>query len=219
LEIRHMMIPFLVLAVSLSLLQGCAKSKYSIDPELKPFQFQVMDDFGTLNYTPITDNRQLLEVEGQSGPDNLILGDDDYDFELIPIIEQHLRSSLEQSGLFSSIIEGDSTRAEFTYKASLDRFFVMQDKTKISDANQMGCIGMIAAQSTDVPTTTEIRITASLIENSTNKELWRKIVTKKIDRVDVLRKTTSQTTDSMSEAISSCCNELVTEIAKFMASM
>ncbi|TAK54776.1 MAG: hypothetical protein EPO24_12815 [Bacteroidetes bacterium] len=207
-------------------LTGCGPRKFYVKPEVKPQEFTVVEKSGTLAYTTISDARSDLDKKGEepsscgfSGNRGiLILGDKNYKSPLLPEVDKHLKNALQSSGLFTQVTEEASPDANYVFKSSIDQFHVVINEQKAQDTQ--ACIGGIAgaliASAVDVEGSTDVQLTGALFKG--NDEVWRKSVSKNVTKMDDYSNTTQNVEKTMGDAIGEACKELVTELAKFLAS-
>ncbi len=204
---------------------GCAR-QFSVIPQMKSYDFTVVDKFGAIYVTPTTDSRTALDKSGKIPSGCLfdenrgitILGDKNYRNELLLEINKHLKTALLESGLFTGVKNDNPNEADYTFKSNLDQFHVVLDETKALDTQACvgGLIGSLIASTIDVEAVTEIRITGVLFKGE--EEIWRKSISKSSLMIDDYSNTSLNAERSMGDAIGSCCKDLVTELATYLAS-
>lgn len=211
--------------VCLIILSGCTR-KFAVVPQMKSFDFEVVDNYGDVNYEPIVDARSELEREGKVGggcsggrSGVMNLGDENYKNPLLPEFDNHLIAAIQNSRLFSNIdTQTNPTQDVYVFSSSLDRYLVTLDEAKAQQTQACigGIIGAAIASSIDVTATTDIQLTGNLTRN--NEEIWRHTITKQVVEHNDYGKTEKNTENCMGNAIGEACNELITELAIFLSS-
>ena len=211
----------LVIIISIVLLGGCAR-KFTVIPQMKDLEFTVVETYGDIAYTPIIDARSDFDKKGKvenscSGGKSGVthLGDKNYENELLPEFDNHLKAALNNSHLFSQIVTAEGS---YTFGSSLDKFHVVLDEAKAQQTQACigGILGAAIASSVDVTATTDIQLTGILTKDG--EELWRHTVSKQIKNTDDYGKTRQNAENSMGGAIGETCKELITELAKYLVS-
>ena len=194
---------------------------------MKDFEFSVSETFGTILYTPTVDSRSDFDREGKlesacSGGKSGIthLGDKNYENPLLPEFDDHLKKALQNSHLFSNVILPETgASADYTFSSSLEKYHVTLDEAKAQTTQACaggGLLGAAIASGVDVTATTDIQITGMLRYGS--EEIWRHTITKQIIERDNYGNTEANAERSMGNAIGDACKELITEMAKHLAS-
>ena len=210
----------------LILITGCVR-KFTVIPSMKDYEFSVSETFGDLKYVPTVDSRSDLDKKGKvenicSGGKSGIthLGDKNYENALIPEFDEHLKKSLENAHLFSTVLPSESTsEANYIFSSSVEKYHVTLDEVKAQQTQACaggGLIGAAIASSVDVTATTDIQLTGMLKKG--DEEIWRHTITKQIIERDDYAKTRDNAERSMGGAIGETCRDLITEMAKYLAS-
>ena len=216
----------LLIIVSLVTIVGCTRH-FIIQPQNKACDFTVVEKFGKLHYVTVNDTRSELDRKGQSPsacgggtPGVTVLGDENYHPKLLlPEIDTNLKTSIHETNLFSDIsYDSTASESEYLIRTNLDQFYVVLNETKAEQTQACigGVIGAAIAASIDVEATTDIKITGYLYQGNT--EVWRKTVSKHIVKIDDYAKTKQNAEAAMGEAIGEASKELITEVAKYLAS-
>lgn len=215
----------LVLLLALFSFSGCTRT-FMVLPQKKNLDFTVQGRFGKLNYTPVTDNRNELDRKGQKpgacnggAPGVTVLGDENYKTNVLHEINRHIKNSLLDANLFTEVIQLNEPGSDSDYriKVSLDRFNVTLDEEKAVQAQACigGFLGAAVAASIDVQATSDISLFAVLYKG--NQEVWRKSASKRIVKIDDYGNTSTNAENAMGESIGEATKEIVTELAKYLA--
>lgn len=210
----------------LVLITGCVR-KFTVIPQMKDYEFTVTETFGDVKYIPTVDARSDLDKKGKvesscSGGKTGIthLGDKNYENALLPEFDKHLKTSLENAHLFSTVLPSESSsEATYIFSSSLEKYHVTLDEGKAQQTQACaggGLLGAAIASSVDVTATTDIQLTGMLKEG--DEEIWRHTITKQIIERDNYAKTKENAERSMGGAIGETCRDLITELAKYLAS-
>lgn len=214
---------FIVFLIVL-LLYGCGPRQFAVRPEMMPREFTVKEKFGTLVYKPVVDMRSEIDKKGDR-PESclgsggvLILGDENYKNPLLPEVDRHMRNSLLESGLFRDVLDESKTNEYYIFKSTIDKFHVILNETKAQQTQACigGILGAIIASSIDVEATTNIQLTGILMKG--DEEVWRKIVSKQVVKIDDYSNTEKNLEKCMGEAIGKATKELITDLARYLAS-
>lgn len=210
----------------LILITGCAR-QFTVIPQMKDYEFTVSETFGFVKYTPTVDSRSDFDKKGKvedacSGGKSGVthLGDKNYENALLPEFDKHLKKSLENAHLFSTVLPKESSsEATYIFSSSLEKYHVTLDEGKAQQTQACaggGLIGAAIASTVDVTATTDIQLTGMLKKG--DEEIWRHTITKQIIERDDYAKTKENAERSMGGAIGETCRDLITELAKYLAS-
>lgn len=209
----------------LILVTGCAR-QFRIIPQLKDYEFTVSETFGDIKYIPTVDSRTDFDKEGKiensctGGKTGIThLGDKNYENELLSEFDKHLKTSLTNSHLFSNVASLDSSlEVTYTFNSSLDKYHVTLNEVKAQQTQACvgGLIGAVIASTVDVTATTEVQLTGKLKKGE--EEVWQHTISKQILELDDYSNTRYNAEKSMGGAIGESCKELITEMAKYLAS-
>lgn len=217
----------LITIVLLSVFVMECTRKFTVIPQMKDFEFSVSETFGDIAYVPIVDSRSDLDKKGKiesdcSGGKSGVthLGDKNYENPLLIEFDKHLKKALENSHLFSRVIPAKGApEATYTFNSSLEKYHVTIDEAKAQQTQACaggGLLGAAIASTVDVTATTDIQLTGMLKKG--DEEIWRHSVSKQIIERDDYGKTRENAERSMGGAIGETCKDLITELAKYMAS-
>lgn len=205
---------------------GCGPRQFAIRPEMFSHEFTVVEKFGKMVYTPVVDARNELDRKGEKpgacggGPSEgtLILGDENYQNPLLQEVDKHLKASMLETGLFTSIVYDSDPDASYTFKCTLDQFHAVLNESKAQNTQACigGLLGAMIASAVDVEAATDIQLTGILF--SGQAEIWRKSATKHVTKTDDYSNTKKNLEKSMGEAIGSCSKELIASMAIFLSS-
>ncbi len=207
----------------LILMTGCVR-KFRVTPQLKNYEFTVSETFGDIRYTPIVDSRSDLDKKGKvenscsGGKSGIIhLGDKNYENLLLIEFDKHLKLSLTNSHLFTNV--ESEKEATYTFNSNLEKYYVTLDEVKAKNTAACaggGILGAIIASSVDVTATTEVQLTGKLTKGE--EKVWQHTISQQIIERDVYGSTKENAEKSMGGAIGESCTELITEMAKYLAS-
>jgi hypothetical protein len=215
---------FSLVVIAAIVVSGCTR-KFTVIPQLKNADFTVEKNYGEVVYYPMLDARDSIDKKGKvestcsGGTAGVIhLGDKNYNNSLLNEFNKNLFNSVANSHLFSSV--RDSTYASdsvYSFISSLDKFHVTLDEAKAQRTQACigGLLGAVIASGIDVSASTDVQITGKLLKNKI--EVWRQSISKQIVQHDSYAKAQKNAENSMGIAIAESCNDLITEMAKYLS--